>query len=371
MNIVLAIQDLGIGGAERQVVELASGLQRRGHIVSICCLNRLGPLCEETQTRNITVDCLHKKHRYDLSIIYKLARYLTAKKADVLQTFLFGADFWGRLAGRLAGIKVLLTSERAGGIYSEKYEIWADRLLSSLSDGVIANTSVGCKMVTQIGWVHPTRVFLIPNGIDLSKYDNLPNRLVVRKQLNIGPKTFVVAYCGSVKPIKNPQMMVAVAENLNKKNMDFIILVIGAGVSLSDIKTNVNAKGLSDKFLFLGNRLDVPGLLVGADAGLLCSQWEGFPNAIMDYMATRLPLVVTDVGGIRDLVIQDKTGFIVPVNAPEMMAERLMALAQNKVLSKTVGLEGRKRLEDNFEQGVLAQKIESLYNMILLEKGKA
>ena len=371
MNIVLAIQSLEIGGAERQVVELAHSLGRLGHVVSICCLNRLGPLANEARDRGITVDCMNKTSRGDLRVIVNLARYLSGKKANVLHTFLFGANFWGTVAGRLAGIPVILTSDRSGGRYEEKKELWVDRVLQHHIDGMITNTSAGKQRVRRLIGMPNERVHVIINGMNWERFGTLRDPAIVRRALGFAPDLFVVALAGTMRPVKNPAMFMRAARLLSAESPRVVFLVIGGGPDIPGMQALAKVCSIDDRFRFTGQRHDVPELLQAADAGVLCSHWEGFSNSIMEYMAAGLPVVATDVGGNRDLVQQHTTGFLVRPDDDGQLCEKLRWLSADAVMARSLGSAGKAWIRKNCDTTVLAKKTAAIYRALLEQKGRS
>jgi glycosyltransferase involved in cell wall biosynthesis len=368
MNIVLAIQSLEIGGAERQVIELADGLRRLGHDTSICCLNRLGSLADEAKCRGIPVNCLNKRHRFDLRVISKLAEYLLSKKADVLHTFLFGANLWGTIAGRKAGVSVLLKSDRSGGYYNEKKELWADRLLKAFSDGMITNTTAGKQRIRCLIGVPSKQIHIIFNSMAWERFENKRDSVDVRRDLDIRPNLFTIVMAGTIRPVKNYMMFIEAARILSDESDQFLFLVIGGGPDIAEMQARVKQLGIIERFRFTGVRYDVPSLLQVADAGVLCSHWEGFSNAIMEYMAAGLPVVATDVGGNRDLVQQGYTGFLVRPGDAVQMAEKLKWLSTDTILARSMGGQGRAWLKDTCDFMNLVRKTAFLYESILQQK---
>jgi len=370
MNILLAIQNLQLGGAERQVIELAHGLKGFGHKVTICCLNSLGPLAKDAQRQGLDVVCLNKRNKFDVFVVYRFANLIKQKKTEVLQTFLFGADLWGRLAGRLAGVKVLLTSNRAGGLKKGNIELWADRLLWSLADGLISNTTIGKELISKNAKIPLEYVSVLHNGMDLSRFDNMPKKEKARQVLGISLQCKIVIIVGTVKPVKNHKMMVRVTQRLKAVYPNVRILVIGGSIKDWDkeIKQYAEQADVSENLMFLGQRTDVPETLAAADAGILCSLSEGFPNAIMEYMAAGLPVVATDVGGVRDLITPDATGYLVPSDDDQAMAQRLLDLFKDPVKAGEMGQAGRRWVRENCDFMQLARKTEAVYREIYQRK---
>jgi glycosyltransferase involved in cell wall biosynthesis len=368
MNIVLAIQDLNVGGAERQVLELSTGLKTLGHNVTICCLNTRGVLAEEAMGRGIEVVCLNKKHKYDFRIIFRLVKLLKQKKADVLQTYLFGADLWGRLAGRLAGVKVLLTSNRSGGRHYEKKEYWFDRLLWPLADGIISNTQSGRELLHHKLKIPLEKLYFVPNGYNFNKFNNLPARNEVRRELSLSDSDYVAVITGSLKPIKNHKMLIEAAKVISKKYNNIRYLIVGKGPLEKELIALVENYGLKKQIIFTGQRLDIPRLLSSADMGVLTSKWEGYSNSIMEYMVAGLPVVATDVGGVRDLVSPDKTGYLVPSGDAPAMAQKIVELFNAPEKAEEMGRAGKEWVHQNCDFQILALKVTEICDSIVKRK---
>jgi glycosyltransferase involved in cell wall biosynthesis len=368
MNILLAIQNLEVGGAERQAVELACGLKKLEHKVTICCLNSLGPLAEEVTSRGVVVVCLGKKFKYDFTVIFRFFKLLKNNNIDVLQTFLFGADLWGRLAARLAGVKVLLTSNRSGGVHYENKELWFERVLWPLSDGIISNTNIGRELLHKNIKIPLSKTYFVPNGYDLNKFNGLPDKGSVKSELGFTNDQFVAVITGSLKPVKNHKMLIESARLIVEKNNKIVFMVIGGGVLELELLQMTKKYGLKDNIIFLGLRQDIPRLLQTADVGILTSKWEGMANSILEYMASGLPVVATDVGGVRDLITPDKTGYLVPSDDAPAMAQKLLELFNDPARAKAMGQTGKEWVQANCDFMQLARKTEAIYQEIYQSK---
>ena len=127
--------------------------------------------------------------------------------------------------------------------------------------------------------------------------------------------------------------------------------------------------GLGPSFIFLGQRHDVPQLLLGMDVFVLTSHTEGLPNALMEAMAAGLPCVVTDAGGCREVVADEETGFVVPIDDEERLAERILLLLRDEELRGRMGNRGRARML-GFDVRKMAQRYDLLYHQVLAGVGQ-
>ena len=311
---------------------------------------------------------LTKNASTDVRVVFKLVRLLRQREIDVLQTFLFGADLWGRLAGRLANVKVLLTSNRSGGVHYHKMEYWFDLLLWPLADGIVSNTNIGRELLHKNIKIPLAETYYVPNGYDLNIFQNMPGKEIVRSELGFSNGQFVVAITGNLKPVKNHRMLIEAARLICEKNNKTVFMVIGTGVLEQKLLNLTKKYGIEDNIIYLGIRQDIPRLLQAADVGVLTSKWEGMSNSILEYMASGLPVVATDVGGVRDLIIPDNTGYLVPSDDAPALAKRLMEINNEPAKGRTMGMSGKKLVYNNCEFKDLARNTEYIYKEILSKK---
>jgi glycosyltransferase involved in cell wall biosynthesis len=370
MRIILVIQRLDVGGAERQIIELAQGLKLLGHQVSICCLNERGILAEEAEARGIAVVCLDKAFRFDLRVVYKLAAHIKRLRADVVQTYLYGANLWGTLAGRLAGVPVLVTSDRSGGWYQRKIELVTDQLLRTMTDALITNTNAGRHRVQRYAKVAADKIHVIYNGMNWQRFENRADGSSIRNEFGLKADSFVVVISGTMRYVKNCEMFVETAHHLLRGGERYQFVVVGGGPMIPVMQSLAATYGIAPAISFTGVRHDIPRVLAMANVGVLCSYWEGFSNSIMEYMAAGLPVVATDVGGNRDLVANGVTGFLVRSGDIPQMAEKIRWLATDERMARSMGDAGRNWIRENCDFQILARRTEAVYSGLLQRKGR-
>jgi glycosyltransferase involved in cell wall biosynthesis len=145
---------------------------------------------------------------------------------------------------------------------------------------------------------------------------------------------------------------------------------VGDGPLRNSLEQLAQALGVSDHVAFLGTRSDVPALLQQVTIGVNSSQNEGFPNAIIEYMAANLPVVATNVGGVPELVIDGETGTLVPSDNPSALADALLYLLRTPVVARRMGAAGRRRVEEHFTAQRMVRETEAVYEA-LLKQGTA
>jgi len=148
--------------------------------------------------------------------------------------------------------------------------------------------------------------------------------------------------------------------------LDWKLFIVGRDDGIGDdLRAQAVAAGLDRNVVFLGARKDIPALLSACDIGLLCSHEEGFSNAILEGMAAGLPMVVTEVGGNPEAVLNGETGLVVPPRSPRQLADAIVRLAGDQALRARFGAEAKRRVAENFTLDRCAERYGSLYRALL------
>ena len=145
----------------------------------------------------------------------------------------------------------------------------------------------------------------------------------------------------------------------------FRLTLVGDGPTRAEVEQKAAELGLTSKLEFLGARHDIDELLADSDAFVLSTNWEGFPLTIIEAMRTGLPVIATDVDGVKEAVIDGATGFLVPRGEDAVLSGLLRLLLQSSHLRKTMGAAGRRRYEENFTLETMAQKTWAIYQDVL------
>ncbi len=186
----------------------------------------------------------------------------------------------------------------------------------------------------------------------------------IRDSLNISDNKIVITHVAEFNGNKRQIDIIHAAEKLKEVSHNFIILLIGDGVLLEEIQSEVINKGLTEHVRCLGFRTDIQDVLSVTDIGLLVSLREGLPKSVMEMMAMKIPVVVTDIRGNRELVKEGKTGFIIPVRSPDVLMKSLNKLIHNKELRNVMGTNGRKVVLENYELSIILKETRKVYESI-------
>jgi glycosyltransferase involved in cell wall biosynthesis len=347
-RLLYVIGTLEVGGTERQLVALCTGLDRRRFAPSVCCLAQGGPLAAELGRAGIPVTVVPFKGltalRNPLAAggrLCELVALMRRERPALVHAFLPHANGLGALAARLARVPAVVISLRG---LAPGPPLWG-RLAGRLADRVVANAeAVGAYALSHDG-VSAAKLRIVRNGLDLGAFDQQAG--APAPALPSGP---LVATVANPNRFKAPGLLVLVeaAARVLRQVPAVRFLLVGDGPARAEIARAAAARGLGDRLICLGSRQDVAAILAACQVMVLPSLREGLPNAILEAMAARKPVIATRVGGIPEAVVDDTTGLLVPPGDPEALANAILTLLQDPRRAETMGAAGRIRAEREF-----------------------
>ena len=360
----LVITGLGRGGAETQLVALSEHLESRGWAIEVVSLLPVTLFTEERfvaelQRRGIPVwsPAITKKASM-VRGLWRLLRHLRARRPQVICTFMFHANILGAILGRLARVPVIVSSirnERFGPWWRERLEAVTERLC----DVTVVNSATVAASLLSRRIVSKDRCRIIPNGVDVARFSPgaSPMKESTRRGLGVSPETFLWLTTGSLEPQKDHEDLLRAAARLRERHPCLRMAVVGDGPLRESLVRLSRDLSLGDVVSWLGLRHDVPALLVASDGFVLSSRWEGSPNALLEALACAVPVVATNVGGVRDLVQDGISGFLVApgdVDALAAAMEHLMSLPFGE--RRRLGRRGRESVQRRHDSAAVAEQ---------------
>jgi glycosyltransferase involved in cell wall biosynthesis len=364
MRIVYVLTSLGMGGAERQVLALAGRMARRGHTVALLVLRPR--LAEEWPTE---LDVFHLEMRKTpVSLLAGMARaghFLRDFGPDLLHSHSFHANFVARLLKVFVpGAQVLSTAHNVyeGG--------WPRMLAYRLTDGLGCRTTAVSEAVARrfvsLGVVPRRKCVVLTNGIDTAEFaPDAERRARMREEMGAGDE-FIWLAAGRIAPAKDYPNLLRAFARVRESRPDAQLWIAGeaVGSEFAHVRVLTSELSLTDAVRWLGLRRDMPALLDAADGFVLGSAWEGMPLAVGEAMAMEKPVVVTDVGGVRELV--GDAGEIVPARDAETLARAMMGVMRKTAGERqALGRAARKRIAGRFGMDARADEWEALYKTVL------
>lgn len=358
--VALVITDLDIGGAERALTALAMRLNPARWRVGVFCLGNAGPLAEVLRQAGIFCECLGVHRRNPLQAVTRLARSLRRFRPELVQSFMFHANFATRLGALWAGrpwvVSGLRVAER-----EKRWHLILDRLTAWLASGSVCVSQGVLKFSRDVGGLDPARLIVIPNGIDSKLFDGVAG--LARAEIDVPEDAHLALFVGRLDPQKGLTALLGAAQQVIDRRPNWHLALAGDGPSRDWVLAQT--KKFEKRVHWLGRRDDVPALLKSADVLVLPSLWEGMPNVVLEAMAASRPVIGTMVEGIEDLVVPGKTGWLVPPGDEAALTQAFLEAADSPERCLRYGAAGRDRIEREFSLERTVAAYESLWARVL------
>jgi len=361
--ILYLISELDVGGAEKNLCRLATGLnwERFGR-PAVACLWGSGRVGEWLEDAGIEVIHLHLRKVGLLLAALKLRGILKSGRFELLHSFLFHANFVGRLAAARTGVPVV-SSIRVTEV-DRPFRVTLDRLTNRLVAAETCVSEAVRRWSIEQG-LPAEKLFTIPNGVDCSAYQAEKGKL--RGELNLPAEAKIALLPARLARQKGPDILLEAAVALCPRMPDLHFVLAGDGPLRAKLRISAKTEGIAHRFHLLGHRDDVPELLADADVVVLPSRWEGMPNAALEAMAAGRPVVAADVGGCPEVVDAGRTGLLVPPADSAELAEAIAKIISAPELGREMGEAGRERARDEFSVEKMVRMNEQLYEKIMGE----
>lgn len=334
MKVVFLARSLDPGGAERQLVVLAKGLQARGYDVTIVLFYGGGLFEEFLSDSSVRLIILGKKGRWDFGFFLRLLRVLRTVRPDVIHGYLSTANIFATVAGRFVPYAKVVWGVRSANVDTSHYDrlhrlvCWVEGKLAKLSDLIIVNSCAGYRHAVNAGFPVGCMV-VIPNGIDTSLFrPNLRVREEWRAKWRLTEDIKAIGLVSRLDPLKDHKTFLSAAAVLAKRRNDTIFICVGEGPDAykAELKTYAEILGIRNRLIWEHNSTGIKDLYSALDVACSSSIAEGFPNVVAEAMACGVPCVVTDVGDSARIV--GSTGIVVSPRDPMALADGIDTLLQ-------------------------------------------
>ena len=355
------------GGAEKQLCMLAAGLPREEFEVHVCALTRGGPLAEKLDEAEIPYHVIGKRFKADPIAWWQLRCHIRKLRPDLVHTWIYAADVYGRTAAITCGVKKLVTGLRCVDPWKSGSQLAIDRRLARRTARLVAN-SQGVKDFYVEKGLPAEKIDVIPNGLiplppsDLTR-EELLDELDIKEEN--GKPPILVGLVGRLWPQKRVKDAIWATDLLKVARGDVHLLIIGDGPQRDRLMKFRNQVEIRDRVHFLGQRSDVARIVPLLDVLWSASGYEGQSNAIMEAMSAGIPVVATDIPGTQDLITHGKTGLLFPVGDRAALARETNGLLNDPALARQIGEAGRAYMASEFNVQTMIDRYAVLYRDLL------
>jgi glycosyltransferase involved in cell wall biosynthesis len=342
------ITELAPAGAERCVYELARRLDKGSFDVSVAAL-RGGAVAEMLAEAGVPVRVLDVRSRLDLPRLARLARWMREDRPDVLHTHLYHADLVGRIAASMASVPHVVHTVHTAEARFRPWQFAFAHLAARSCDRIVA-VSESARDHHAARAHLPLDVYtVIPNGVDVAAFARDPAaRATLRRQWGAADDEFIFAYVGRLSEEKGVETLLEAVSLPAARQAGLRLVIAGDGPRRTLVERFLVTPA-GERTRWLGFVKDVRGVLSAADALVMPSRWEGFGLAAAEAMAAALPVVASDVPGLRDVVDDGATGVLVPAEDAARLAEAMGRLARDRETCARMGAAGHARAAARFD----------------------
>lgn len=364
MKIGQFIDTDNIGGAETMLARLSISLSKQGHEVVVFHFGNeyLEEICKKHNIKNVIIP-FHKLYKSIVTVVFfslKFAQLLKQHNIDILHSHLYGpitGAFLGTFLFRIPHIGTLhdvyMVQERAGrGLLLRLAQFTKVKLISVSNDmrSFYQNYIPFCKTVNTIYNGYDREQEMLPTDDFLAQLKNDNDTIIVT--------------VGRLIPLKRQIHQVSELSSILKGN-NTKLLIVGNGPDYQSLKNLIQEKGLNDKVLLLGERNDVQSILDIADIFILASESEGLSCSIIEAMSAGLPCIVSNVGGNRELIINNKNGYLFQLYDQDQFREAVMRLINDADKRKKMGRESKEIVLHKFSMEIMTQNyIQAYFNVL-------
>lgn len=350
LRVLFVVPDLRFGGAERHIATLLPRMHASEFAASVICIGHKGDLFNELVSAGIEAKALDLGRKRDVPrALVALVSQMRRTRPDVVVVWGFNAEILGRIAARVARVQhcVLWVHAAIRGERPNSLRDLMCRALIPWTSSFFGVAESQRQFIVDELRCPPDKVRIIHNGVDPASFgtERIRTPLV---EFGIDNADLVVGIVAALRPEKDHGTLLRAAAHLIADNSHITVLIVGDGPTRPDLEALCGQLGIAHKVRFAGSRGDVASLLRAMDIFVLCSTTECFPISVLEAMACARPVVCTDVGGVRELVVDGVTGYLVPPREPKVLAARLKDLMSDKGLAEELGRAGRRRVESEF-----------------------
>ena len=368
-RVTYLITASGVGGAEVQVRELAMAMKSRGWQTNAISMLPLGEVFADLPDAGIPTATLGMRRSVpDPRVMRQLRSLLQRHDTQILHAHMVHACLLARLV-RLVYPKPKVISTMHSQNQGSRWRNVAYRLTDRLGACSTTVSSVAREDALRGHMAPPSRLKVVPNGIDTARYAPDPEvRRQTRESLGISDEFLWLATGRLVEAKDYPNMIAAMARVV--QDQDVPVRLVIAGHDMGGLEASLRAQlavdGITPNVDFLGLRRDVSDLMQAADGFVMSSAWEGLPMVLLEAGASGLPAVVTEVGGSRDAVLDGRTCYVVAKADPDALADamtRLMRLPD--VDRRAMGDAARAHTVQTYDMESTADRWDAIYRQLL------
>ncbi len=355
-------------GTEKQLILLIKNLNKNIFEPHLVCLYPSKWLLEEYDLSPLHFLDIHsflKPASYWK--ILKFARFLRNNHFQIVQTHFRDANFAGIIAAKLAGVKAIISTRRNQGYWHNKKELLLLRFLNKMVTHIIANSQDTKRFTEKVENISPEKIKVIYNGLDMDLFskngETKPCEVV--QALNIPRQAPLIGVVANLRPVKGIDVFIKAAAEVAQHFPEARFLIAGDGPEKEKLIELSQRLGLNGKVFFLGKINPIVPFLKMLNVGVLPSHSESLSNAVIEYMAMGLPVVCTETGGSKELIINGENGYVVPTGDSKQLAQAIEKILQNQEAAHEMGEHNKEKAYRLFSLKTFVKEYQEFYQSLV------
>lgn len=363
----LASNDGLCGGTERQLIETVARLDRRSFRPIVICLRDFPRIPQWLE-----LDCeKHILHINSLAsiktiqAIFRFAEFFRGKSVDIVQTFFHDSTLIGVLAGRIAGVKKVVSCRRDLGFWYNKRILASLSIANAFTDRILCNCTAVKDSVVRCERFPRDKIDVIYNGIDMDNIAREPAIDLCYKYQEINNGDRIVGMVANFnRPVKRVDLFVRAAGEVCKERQGVKFVLIGGGNQENKLQQSALELGIKDRLIFAGKKDSAIGYIKSFDVGVVTSDSEGLSNTVLEYMAAGVPVVTTNVGGNTELISHNYNGILAQCGDFNSIAVGILSLLDNPLQREYFIDKSKLLIEKKYSWNARIIEIEDYYMSI-------
>lgn len=356
----------GPGGAERVISNLSASLDP-ARFRAVLCLFRPGWIQVHTESRGVRTYVIPTHGMFDWRWMLRFKRLLKDEHVDLIHAHEFDANVQGTFVATLSGIPLVATVHGKNYFWEKLRRRLAYRWVSRRATMVTVSENLKHFVVEKVG-IDPGQVKVVYNGVDVLPQIDPFDIGKCKEDLGLPSGNQIVGVVGNLYPVKGHQYLIASIPAVLAKCPNTTFVFAGRGQLEAELKSQAFQLGVNEQIRFLGLRQDIPRILSMLDVFVLPSLSEGLSMAILEAMVAGKPVIATDVGGNPELVEDGETGYLVPSQNSQALADRLITMLTNSARALQFGETGQRRAQGRFSLQTMVREYQVLYDQCIQAK---
>lgn len=368
IKLLHIIGSLGVGGCEKQLIELCRRLDKTKFEISLLWYAPT-PDCmvDDFKKAGIKTIFFDKFSMPQWKFLLRIRTAIQKIAPDIVHTWLNSANFWGSCAAISCGVPHIISSYRVelrDGIKETKLLARLAEKALSKKILILTNSKAIAQSLKTFYWIPEHEVRVIYNAVSLEPCDPIMARNEIRQELGLPLEQKIVLMVASQKMQKNHPMLIRTARRVCKNRPDVTFVAVGREERKDELNLLINQNDVRREIIFTGQQNDVHRWLAAADIFCLTSHYEGFPNAILEAMMAGLPVVTTAFPGVDEIIEDSATGCIVPLDDDAAMAREVLRLLDSPAVSQQLGANAQAKVSQIYSWDTLLRRMEDLYSQL-------